>query len=159
MSLFTTLVQFFHKIVTHISHKILKTFNAATIGSRAIIINENNQVLLVKHTYQKHWYIPGGGVKAGEPVLHALLRELEEEVGVHATLTPTFFGIYHNDFKGVNDYPVVYVIDQFSMEAKYSPEIEKWAWFPLNYLPEDISPGTRRRIKEYLGESVQSLKW
>lgn len=131
----------------------------STVGARAIIINSENKILLVKHTYQPHWYIPGGGVNKGESVKTALLRELQEEVGVTATTEPELFGIYHHTYLGVNDYPVIYVVKKFTMVKSSSPEIEKMDWFDYNNLPELTSPGTRRRLDEYFCSSIRSDKW
>ncbi|MGL5742425.1 MAG: NUDIX domain-containing protein [Legionella sp.] len=49
-----------------------------TLGSRSIILNNNQQILLVKHTYQPHWYLPGGGVKKRESAQEDIIRELKE---------------------------------------------------------------------------------
>jgi len=35
-------------------------------------VNDQNQVLLVKHRYLDGWYLPGGGVDKGEELLQAL---------------------------------------------------------------------------------------
>lgn len=51
--------------------------------ARVIIVNENNQILLVRHWGErKKWSIPGGGVNKREPPQCAAQRELREELGV-----------------------------------------------------------------------------
>jgi len=153
------LIKYFHKFANTLLRSAQKLLNTATIGVQGIILNDNNQVLLVQHTYQKGWYIPGGGVKAGEAVVDALLRELKEEIGLTVYSEPEFFGIYHNNYKGINDYPIVYVVRNFKLELAKSNEIESMKWFSLEQLPEDISPGTRRRINEYLSHKARSKYW
>lgn len=52
----------FHKIANRLIRKILSLIGISTLGARAIVLNSENKILLVKHTYQSHWYIPGDGV-------------------------------------------------------------------------------------------------
>ena len=44
------------------------------LGVRLILI-QDGQVLLVKHTYQPFWYFPGGLVQRGETLAQAAMRE------------------------------------------------------------------------------------
>lgn len=148
-----------YKIVSRTIRKLQSWFGISTLGARAIIINQNNQVLLVKHTYQPHWYIPGGGVKKGESTKAALLRELKEEVGLTTLEEPALFGIYHHIYLKVSDYPVVYVVNKFSLTETYSPEIADTGWFDYTALPEMTSPGTRRRLNEYFTNQPTPETW
>ena len=50
-----------------------------TVGVRAVLVREG-QVLLVRHTYQDHWYLPGGGVKKGETLTEAIITALRERL-------------------------------------------------------------------------------
>jgi 8-oxo-dGTP diphosphatase len=54
----------------------------------AIIVKRNRRVLMLKRakgTWPGFWCLPGGKVEWGESFLEAGKRELEEEVGLHAT--------------------------------------------------------------------------
>lgn len=153
------LITFVHKIATYSIRKIQAWFGYVTLGPRAIILNESNQVLLVKHTYQKHWYLPGGGLKKGESAKAAVLRELKEEIGLSTLDEPKLFGIYHHKYLGVNDYPIIYIIKNFSRVDCHSPEIEAVKWFSYEALPNEISPGTHRRLQEYFTNSATAEKW
>lgn len=131
----------------------------SSLGARAIVINQRNQVLLVKHTYEPHWHIPGGGVKKGESPKVALLRELKEEVGLETREEPTLFGIYHHYCLKVNDYPIVYIVKNFSITEVSSLEIEDTGWFDYTALPALISAGTQRRLDEYFTRKPPSEAW
>jgi 8-oxo-dGTP pyrophosphatase MutT (NUDIX family) len=151
---------FFYAFVTKIIKKVQIYLRANTIGSRAIVINADGQILLVKHTYQPHWYLPGGGVKKGESAKAALIRELNEEVGLLVNLEePVLFGIYHHIYMGLNDYPIIYIVKNYNMTSSNSGEIEEIAWFDYDELPAMVSPGTKRRLMEYFTRSVAADKW
>lgn len=54
------------------------------VSLKAVILNENRQVLIVKEHDRDWWDIPGGGLDHGETIKGALARELYEEVGLEA---------------------------------------------------------------------------
>ncbi len=148
-----------HKIGTRVFRKLQSKLGLITLGSRAIVLNAENQVLLVKHTYQPHWYLPGGGIKKGETCKAALIRELREEVGVELVDEPKLFGIYYSDYMRINDYPIIYIAKADTFSDVSSPEIEKMAWFDYERLPDMVSPGTKRRLVEYFASSLQAETW
>lgn len=52
------------------------------VGVTGVIFNENQEVLLFKHTYrQTAWSLPGGYIKSKEHPFEALEREIMEESG------------------------------------------------------------------------------
>jgi 8-oxo-dGTP diphosphatase len=56
------------------------------LAARAIVIDEDERVLLVKFDFGERgdvWATPGGGIEAGESDESALRRELVEEAGLH----------------------------------------------------------------------------
>ena len=53
------------------------------IGVTGIILNDQKEILLFKHTYRSHsWSLPGGYLKAGEHPREGLEREIKEESGL-----------------------------------------------------------------------------
>lgn len=147
-------------IATRVIKKIQSWLGLNTLGARAIVLNSEDQVLLVKHTYQPHWYLPGGGVNKGESTKAAVIRELKEETGlIIPPEEPQLFGVYFSTYLGVNDYPVIYIVKNYTSVAAHSGEIEKMDWFHYDALPEMISPGTQRRLTEYFTGSLQADRW
>lgn len=49
------------------------------VGVTGIIFNEQDEILVVKHTYRGNWSLPGGYIKKGEHPKEALEREIKEE--------------------------------------------------------------------------------
>ena len=73
------------------------------VGCGALIINNKNEILLVRRTSKtanesSFWSLPGGSVDFGEKVVDAIKREIKEELGVEIELTK-FLG-YHISFLG-----------------------------------------------------------
>lgn len=117
-----------------------------------MIVDPDERVALVKHTYGPYWYLPGGGVKKGESCDAAVLRELREEVAFTAPRIERILGLHHNRGESKDDHVVTFVFrtdDPAKLRAADANEIEELRWFPIDALPADISPATRRRITEY----------
>ena len=60
-----------------------------TLGVRGVVLDSDNKVFLVKHTYISGWHLPGGGVEVGETFLDALMRELVEEGRIVPSAEPS----------------------------------------------------------------------
>lgn len=147
------------KATRHVLKKCQYLLGSATVGARAIVINHDSHVLLVKHTYQPLWYLPGGGVNRNESAKAAIERELKEEVGIIVNEAPQLFSVYFHKYLGVSDYPVIYVVKNFEMQESSSLEIEEIGWFDFKALPESIAPGTKRRLNEYFLNTAQVDYW
>lgn len=53
------------------------------IGVTGVILNNNNEILVVNHSYRdgERWSLPGGYIKGKEHPREGLVREIEEETG------------------------------------------------------------------------------
>jgi len=133
----------------------------ATLGVRGLVIDDDFRILLVEHTYTHGWYLPGGGVEAGETVEHALAREMQEEGGVRVLGRPQLLGVHanHRVFKG--DHVVFYRIDSWEPcePAHHQGEILQRAWFAPAALPDGVTDATRRRIDEVFNGHPMSPHW
>ena len=114
-----------------------------------MILARDGKVMLVHHTYRSQWFLPGGGVKRGETLEEAARREAHEEVGAEMHKLD-LLGVYSSFSDGKSDHAAVFVCTDFRMLEGPSAEIDSAAFYAANDLPEDTSPGTRRRIEEWL---------
>ena len=130
-----------------------------TRGVRAIIVNGMGQILLVRHNYVEGWFLPGGAVAQNEDYEMALRRELEEELGITDISSVSKLGEYQNTYEYKLDTIVVFEVGSFAREEKQHFEIERWGFFDPCALPEGVSPGTRRRVEEWLGQRESSNEW
>jgi 8-oxo-dGTP pyrophosphatase MutT (NUDIX family) len=138
---------------------LLRQLGASTLGVRGIALNGQGQVCLVRHSYRPGWFLPGGGVDAGETPEVAMVRELREEAGIIAEGPLDLFGIYHHVFMGADDYPIVYRVPRFRLVPARSAEIAEIAWAPIDRLPADMSPGSRLRLEELRGLRPRGFGW
>ena len=137
-------------------HRKLWFTRAVTLGVRALVV-EDHKVLLVRHTYLAGWYLPGGGVDAGESAEAAIVRELREEGGVLCAERPVLHGFYRN---GRRDHVACYVVRRFERAARADDwEIAEADFFPFDALPADTSPATRARLGELLRDLPVSEAW
>ena len=131
-----------------------------TRGVKAIIVNKENKILLVEHTYGGGWFLPGGGLKRKEDPTHGMIREIKEEVGIEVKGVKELFGIYQSDYEYKKDtiYVFVVAVSAFSFE-RHNIEIKNVTFFDPNFLPENTSPGTKRRVQEYINVKSKGTVW
>jgi ADP-ribose pyrophosphatase YjhB (NUDIX family) len=140
--------------------RISKHLPIPRLGVRGVVLDSRRSVLLVRHTYVRGWYLPGGGVEKGETAEASLARELLEEAGVEIAERPHLHGFFFNPKASPRDYVACYVIRQFRHVARPAPNIEiaEAQFFPADQLPADATPATRARIEEVVrGEPVAEL--
>lgn len=133
-----------------------------TFGVRGVVHDvQKDTVLLVRHTYVPGWQLPGGGVEAGETALQALARELAEEGNVELRAQPVLKSIHFNRRASRRDHVALYLVTGFTQTAPKVPDMEIAAadFFPLDALPAQTSPATRRRLAELFEDRPPSAEW
>lgn len=132
-----------------------------TLGVRGVVLDRENRVFLIRHTYVPGWHLPGGGVETGETALEALGRELREEACIAMDEPPSLFGVFFNNHVSRRDHVLVYVIRRFTVLQAKQPdrEIAEAGFFPLDRLPEETTSATRSRLAEILEGQPPSPHW
>jgi len=149
------------RLRTRLAHWSFLIYRAMTLGVRALVIDADRRVLLVRHGYVAGWYLPGGGVELGETFETALRRELEEEACVVIEGEPRLYGLYFNRHISRRDHVALYVIERFRITGERKPdhEIREARFFPLDALPEGTTRGTRARLAEVLEGAASNGLW
>jgi ADP-ribose pyrophosphatase YjhB (NUDIX family) len=140
------LVHFLARAYWRIAHPL-------TVGVRVMLVGEDG-ILLVRHVYgERQWYLPGGGVKKGETLLDAARREAREEV--HADVRElALIGVYSTFNEGKSDHIAVFASLDFALGGGHNAEIAELRFYQPQALPNDVSPGTKRRVEELAQHST-----
>ena len=117
----------------------------------AILMNECHEVLISDERQNGHSFtkFPGGGLEFGEGLTTCLARELNEELGIDATIGKLF---YVNDFYQQSAFRATdqlvsfyHFVDQFTGEIETSGHTipltvqgEKFRWVSISELSEDM---------------------
>jgi len=112
-------------------------------GVHAIALTPDRRVILVKLRYAPGWRLPGGGRDEGEDAEESALRELREEIGM------TSFGEVRRALPGSDE--LLIVEDVCYRPKRWSWEVEKIIEVPVDRLPHNLSPLTRRWLSSLRG--------
>lgn len=123
------------------------------------IVFKNGQVLLTKHSQNKHWSFPKGLIDPGQTSQQAAVREVREEGGVDAEIVGKVG--YSKYVYTLNDEKIFKVVTYFLMKyLKGDPkdhdwEVEEAGW----YKPEDaLKQLTFSQDKKLLQVALGKLK-
>lgn len=141
-----------------------------------VIINDQKQVFWARRTDSQNWQFPQGGVRPDEPLVDAMYRELEEEVGLHPEdvkiLGQTeewvkyLFGVGKLTRDGetyIGQKQIWFLLELISPEDKINitfsehQEFDDWKWVDFWYPLDHIVEFKREVYKDILGQFSKIL--
>ena len=148
------------RLALTLPHLWFRLARPLTLGVRALVVDGEGRVLLVRHSYLPGWHLPGGGVEPGESAQEALARELLEEGNVEIAAAQ-LRGVYFNTSASRRDHVLLYEVMRFRhLGARAADwEIREARFFGLDELPEDVAGATRRRIGEGQTGAPPEAQW
>jgi 8-oxo-dGTP pyrophosphatase MutT (NUDIX family) len=148
-------------VVRRCFHLYWRLARGMTLGVRGVVVDRDERVFLVKHSYVAGWHLPGGGVEVGETFLDALTRELMEEGRIEVVGAPVLHGLFFNRHVSNRDHVAVFIVRQFRQDRLPEPnhEIIACGFFDVDALPAETTEGTRLRIREVLDGGAPSATW
>jgi 8-oxo-dGTP pyrophosphatase MutT (NUDIX family) len=147
--------------VSRLLHLYWRFSRGMTLGVRAMVLNTQGEVFLVRHSYVPGWHLPGGGVEPGETLLDALAKELDEEARITLDTPPHFHGMFFNSGMSRRDHVAVFVVRDFTLTAPHVPnrEIIEAGFHALDALPHGTTLATQRRIREVVHHEPPDAHW
>ena len=143
-------------------YSLAKARGAKSSQGARIMIVDDRRVLLVSHWYAPFaWTLPGGGVDKDEKLEDAAMREAFEETGLKVNSIAGEIGTYQGPM-GKGDKVTVFYTGDFEGSLQMTPNLEIMArsWFDMDNLPDEVSPGNRRRIEAYRdGKRNETGRW
>lgn len=125
------------------------------VGVTGVILNKDDEILFVKHTYrQTQWSLPGGYLKKGEHPKKGLEREILEETGLHVKVIK-IVRTWHdrsNARLDISGYGVL-------IGGKFRPseEVTKHAFFPFEKIPPKIAHKQKKLVEKVLKKEKSFL--
>ncbi len=132
------------------------------VGGGCLILNDRKEVLLIRRSGEVRneagwWSKPGGGVKFGEKVKEAMIREMKEELDIEVEIIGYLPHTDHIITKETNEDEQHWVAFNFiakiinGQPKNMEPhKCDKIGWFPLDKLPEKITQTTKEPVENYL---------
>jgi ADP-ribose pyrophosphatase YjhB (NUDIX family) len=127
------------------------------VGAAALILDEQDCLLLMKRSDSGCWGPPGGAVELGEAVEMAARREVREETGLDLA-EMTLFGVFsgpelfyrYPNGDEVHNITIVYRAHVARGEVCLNSEHTSWGWFTPTDIPENISPPIMPVIEQFV---------
>ena len=145
------------------SYVTIESLLGIKINGAQAIVRRGNEILLIKTTYRPYWEFPGGKIEANEAPESAAIRETKEEARVFIKRIERKLGTYTSRRLYTTITVHVYIAGEWDELDLWVPtlEIGERRFFPIDGLPEDISPGTKKRIDEMLSMQAREFtqKW
>ncbi len=135
-------MEYINSLRKHVGQKPL-----LMVGATMLVLNEQNQLLMMKRSESGNWGVPGGAMELGETTEETAKRELFEETNLQVgemKLFGVFSGpeLYYRYPSGdeVYNVSIVYLTHDVHGELTLNDgEHFEYQYFPPTNLPEKIS--------------------
>jgi ADP-ribose pyrophosphatase YjhB (NUDIX family) len=116
-----------------------------TVGAFAVIFGEGSSILLCHRTDRDAWNLPGGRVEPNESPWAAVVREVEEEVGLLVRVE-RLIGVYSVPEK--SDLMLNFLCVPIGGALRLSAEADEIRWFTRAGVPRNTLPRHIERIED-----------
>ena len=133
--------------------------NSVVPSANVIVVNDQDEILLIRRTDNGNWAVPGGGMDLGESITHTAVRETQEETGITCEITglvgiytdPRHVILYTSNNEVRQEFSIVFTARPVAGELRPSSESSEPQWVSPAAIPNlQMHPSMRQRIQHYL---------
>jgi 8-oxo-dGTP diphosphatase len=120
------------------------------VGVAGVVFNAQGEVLLAHHVFRDKiaWGLPGGAIRYGERLEHAVHREIAEETGLSIEVGPLLRVTLHPEWPNLTCHFLCTV--DGAPRPQVTGELFEAGFYTLEDLPGPIMPGQREIIESAL---------
>lgn len=140
--------------------------NSLVVGSSAIVVNSENEILLQRRSDSGNWALPGGSMDIGETIAESAIREVREETGFNVQVD-RIVGIYsdpghvfaYDDGEVRQEFSVCFACTILSGSLQVSDESTAVSFFAFEDLQGlKMHKSIHIRIQDYLNCQSPALR-
>jgi ADP-ribose pyrophosphatase YjhB (NUDIX family) len=133
--------------------------NSLVPSANVVVVNDADEILLIRRTDNDNWALPGGAMDLGESLPDAAVRETEEETGIRAEVTgmvgiytdPRHLILYTSNGEVRQEFSVVFTARPIGGEPTPSDESREVHWVAPDKIGSlQMDRSMRMRLEHYL---------
>jgi ADP-ribose pyrophosphatase YjhB (NUDIX family) len=138
--------------------------NSIVPSVNVVVVNDRDEILLIRRSDNDNWAVPGGAVDLGESLTQAAIRETKEESGVDCSVTglvgiyadPKHVILYTSNGEVRQEFSIVLTGRATGGDPTPSDESTEVRWVPVAEVASlAMDRSMRRRIEDFLDGSAQ----
>lgn len=125
------------------------------MAAYAVVVDDEQRVLLCRRRGEDRWVLPGGSSRPGEPPWETVVRETEEETDLRVAVEH-LVGVYVA--RDENDLVFAFRCRREHGSASPSDERPDVRWLAGEHFPHSLSDRDRERIHDAFDEDLPRLR-
>ena len=133
--------------------------NSMVPSVNVVVINDQDEILLIRRSDNDNWAVPGGGIELGESMTQAAIRETREESGVDCEITglvgiytdPKHVILYTSNGEARQEFSIVLTARPVGGKPTPSNESSEVRWVSRADIPDyTMDRSMSLRVRDYL---------